>query len=499
MNPNADARGRFAPYVLGVSLLALGGASALFGLGAFLAGEPTAGFLACAAVALPLGLALRVVGAAGAGGVEPSRREALATVLLLWLALPLVASLPFAVAGPLEPLDAFFEAMSGFTTTGASVIRDYAAVPDSLFLWRALSQWIGGIGILVLFVAVFPQLAIAGRQLFFAEAPGAQDDQRLLPRLGTTATAVISVYAILTLACAAAYAVAGMTGFEALAHAFATVSAGGFSTRAEGFMAFGSAGLEWIAIFFMFLAGASFALLFRAFSGRPRSLLRDPEFRLYALLAATAGLVLAAILATGSGLPATAAVRHGLFNALSVMTSTGYATDDFALWSPVAQSILLTTMFIGGCTGSAGGGVKVGRWLIIAKIASREVRHALHPRAVLPITLGRRVVSDAVLRSVSGFITLYIALFAALTVGVVFTGASFTTAFSAAAAAVGNIGVGLEQVGPLGSFADLSPVARGLLVFGMYAGRLEVITVFVVLVPSWWQRPRHGPRSTPRP
>lgn len=470
-------------------MLALGATSALFALGAGIVGERVTGFLVCAAVAFPIGVVLRLIGVAAA---EPSRREALATVLLLWLLLPLVSAVPFAVAGPLGPFDALFESMSGFTTTGASLIRDFEAVSSSLFLWRALSQWVGGIGILVLFVAVFPQLAIAGRQLFFADAPGAREDQRLLPRLRSTAFAVISVYAVLTLACAAAYALGGMAPFEGLAHALSTVSAGGFSTRAEGFLAFGQADLEWIAIAFMFLAGASFALLFRAFSGRPRSLLRDPEFRLYTLLALLAAAGLASILAAGSGLPPAAAARHGLFNALSVMTSTGYATDDFALWSPSAQSILLILMFIGGSTGSAGGGVKVGRWLIIAKIAIREVRHALHPRAVLPITLGRRLVSDEVLRSVSGFITLYIGLFAALTVGLVFTGADFTSAFSAAAAAIGNIGVGIGAVGPLGSFTELGPLARGLLIFGMYAGRLEIITVFVVLAPSWWQRPRYG-------
>lgn len=487
MTGPGNDRGRFAPYVLGISLLALGASAGLFALGARLAGEPAAGFLACMAAALPAGAALRAL---GRGGTEPSRREALATVLLLWLLLPLTAAVPFAVAGPLGPLDALFESMSGFTTTGASVLRDFAAVPESLFLWRALSQWVGGIGILVLFVAVFPQLAIAGRQLFFAEAPGATEDQRLLPRLRSTAFAVISVYTALSLACALAYAAAGLSAFEALVHALSTVSAGGFSTRAEGFIAFDNAALEWIAIWFMFLAGASFALLFRAFSGRPRTLLRDPEFRLYALLAIGAGLTLATVLAGASGLPPIAAVRHGLFNALSVMTSTGYFTDDSSRWPLGAQSVLLMLMFIGASTGSAGGGVKVGRWLIIAKIAIREVRHALHPRAVLPITLGRRLVSDSVLRSVSGFITLYIGLFAALTVGLVFTGADLTSAFSAAAAAIGNIGVGLDEVGPLGSFASLDPVARGMVIFGMYAGRLEVITVFVVFTPSWWHLPR---------
>ncbi|MBX3143452.1 MAG: TrkH family potassium uptake protein [Trueperaceae bacterium] len=487
MSDNSDKRGRFAPYVLGSSLLVLGATAALFATGAAVFGEPLTGFMVCALVALPVGFGLRFMGRAGA---EPSRREAIATVLLLWSLLPIGAAIPFTVAGPLSPLNALFEAMSGFTTTGGSVIADLSAVSNTLLLWRALSQWVGGVGILVLFVAVFPQLAIAGRQLFFAEAPGANDDLRLLPRLQTTALAVISVYSATTLACAAAYTLFGMTPFEAVAHALSTVSAGGFSTRAEGFMAFDNAGLEWVAICFMFLAGVSFALLYRAFSGRPRSLLRDPEFRLYSVISVSAGLVIAAVLASQSGLAPLDAVRHGLFNALSVMTSTGYATDDFGAWIPSAQSVLVMLMFIGGSTGSAGGGVKVGRWLIIAKIAIREVRHALHPRAVLPITLGKRPVSDAVLRSVSGFITLYIGLFAMLTMALVFSGHSFITSFSAAAAAIGNGGVGLDQVGPLGSFASLEPFARGLLIFGMYAGRLEVITVFVIFVPSWWQRPR---------
>jgi len=479
-----NSRGRFAPYVIGTGLLASAAAAAAFAGYAMVVGEPARGFLICALITLPAGAALRRSGRARA---EPSRREALLSVLLCWLLLPLAAAVPFALSGGLGWLDAVFESMSGFTTTGATVLVDFAAVPNSLLLWRALSQWVGGIGILVLFVAVFPQLRIAGRQMYFAEAPGAAEEP-LAPRIRHAATAVLSLYGALTVACALAYAMFGMSPFDAVAHSLTTVSAGGFSTQAEGFAAYGSAGLEWVAILFMFLAGISFVLLYRALAGRPRALARDQEFRLYCAILLAAAAVVWLILASGQA--GSGSLRQAIFQAVSVLTSAGFASADYALWPQSAQAVLLMLMFIGGSTGSAGGGVKVARWLIIAKVAIREVRRTLHPRAVLPVQVGRRVVSEEVLRAVAGFITLYVALFAFLTVALVFAGEEMTVAFSAAIAAIGNTGVGLSEVGPMGNFAGLEPVSRGLLIFGMFAGRLEVVTVFVIFVPGWWRLPR---------
>lgn len=477
-------RGRFAPYVLGVGLTGLALVMALFALYALLALEPWLGFAAAALLALALGLALQRLGVREA---EPSRREALVSVLLLWLVVPAVGAVPYALSGGMGPLDAMFESMSGFTTTGATVLRDFGAFSRSLFLWRALSQWVGGVGIIVVFIAVLPQLAIAGRQLFFAEAPG-PTEEKLTPRLRHTAAAVLTVYLGLTALCILAYMVGGMSPYDAVAHAFTTLAAGGFSPYGRSFEAFASPALEWVAVVFMLLAGVNFALLYRAAVGSPRELLRDAEFRAYLLIALLGSLALA--LALRGLYPDSSALRSGFFQAVSILTTTGYASQDFARWPERAQLVLLLLYFIGGSAGSAAGGVKVVRWLIIARLALREIRRTLHPRAVLPLRLGSRVVPEEVLRAVSGFITLYIGLFALTTTTLVALGADFVTAFTAAITCIGNTGPGLMAVGPMANFAELHPVSRGLLTFGMYAGRLEVVTVFIIFDPQWWRLPR---------
>lgn len=485
--PDGKSRGKFAPYVLGTGMLALAASAAAFTVFAWALREPSAGFLITTALALPTGLFLRWLGRPDA---EPSRREALIAVLLMWLLLPAFAATPYVIDGGMSGLNAMFESMSGFTTTGATVLTDFGDFGQALFLWRSMSQWVGGIGILVLFIAVFPQLAIAGRQLFFAEAPG-PTEERLTPRLRHTAGAVVSVYSGLTLACALAYGVAGMSTYDAFAHAFTTLAAGGFSPNGLSFAGFANPALEWVAVLFMFFAGASFPLLYRAITGRPRDLLRDAEFRTYTaiLLAMSAGLSWLLLDRFGT----LDAIRHGAFQVLSIMTTTGFASTDFALWSMPAQALLIMLMFIGGSAGSAGGGVKVARWLIITKNTAREVRRALHPRAVLPVRVGRRIVPEEVLRAVAAFITLYVGLFGITVVVLVLFGADFVTAFTASIACLGNIGPGMASVGPMANFADLHPVSRGLLTFAMYAGRLEVVTVFVVFIPEWWRLPRKSP------
>lgn len=481
-----NSRGRFAPYVLGTSLLALAAVSMVFIVYAAIIGEDMLGFGATLALSLPVGLWLRSVGRAG---TEPTRREALATVLLTWLAVPLVWTLPFIITLDMSFLFALFESMSGFTTTGATIITDYDAVPATLFMWRATAHWVGGIGILVLFVAVFPQLAIAGRQMFFAEAPG-PSEERLTPRLRHTAAAVLAVYSGLTAACIAMYVIFGMRPADAVAHALATVSAGGFSTHSQGFAYYSSPSLEWSAILFMFLAGVSLTLLYRALMGRPSLLLKDAEFRSYVLILVLASAVLATLLAPAYGGDA---VRHAAFQTVSIMTTTGFASVDFVTWALPALAVLLVLMLIGGSAGSASGGVKVARWLIIIKNTVREVRRTLHPRAVLPVRVGTSVVSEDVLRSVAAFITLYVGLFAISTLVLVLFGSDFEVALTASVASIGNVGPGFGHIGPMGSFADLHPVSIGVLTFVMYAGRLEVVTVFVVFMPEWWRLPRNSP------
>jgi trk system potassium uptake protein TrkH len=469
--------------VVGIGLLGVAGAAVLFALGAAAAGEPAAGFLAAALAAAPLGAAAF---AAGRPQSEPSRRESLVAVLLLWIAVPATSAVPYAVSGGLAPLDALFEAMSSFTTTGATVLDDFGRFGRSLFLWRALGQWLGGIGIIVLFIAVFPQLAIAGRQLFQAEAPG-PSEERLTPRLRATAAAVLAVYVGLTVACLLGYLLTGMGPFDALAHALTTLAAGGFSPEARSFEGFG-AGAQWVATVFMAFAGANFALQYRAFTGRPRVLLADPEFRAYLAIALTAAAALTLLLAPQLG-PG-AAPRHALFQSFSILTTTGYASLDFEAWGGRAQAVLVALMIVGGSAGSAAGGIKVVRLLIAAKNTAREVRHTLHPRAVLPVRVGRRVVPDEVLRAVTGFLTLYLIVMLATTGVLVAFGSDHLTAVTAALVTLGNVGPGLGAVGPMDSFAHLAAPAKASLVFAMYAGRLEVVTVFVVFTADWWKLPR---------
>jgi trk system potassium uptake protein TrkH len=479
-------RGRFAPYVLGSGLIALAAAMALFTLYGLLVREPVAGFLLTLAAAALVGAPLRRFGSARS---EPTRREALLAVLLMWIVIPLFGAIPFLASGYFSPLDSLFESMSGFTTTGATVLRDFGSFPRSMFLWRSFIQWVGGIGIIVIFISVFPQLAIAGRQLFFAEAPG-PTEERLTPRLRNTANTLLIVYGGLSVACALAYLLAGMTPYDAINHAFTTLSAGGFSPNPFSFQGFESAAIDWVAIVFMFLAGVNFALQYRVLTGRPRALTRNPEFRGYVAIVLVAGAALTLLLRPDYG--SLEALRHGLFQTLSILTTTGYASADFGLWAEAQQMVLLMLMFIGGSAGSAAGGVKVVRWLIVLRHTGREVQRTLHPRAVLPVRLGGRAIPEEVLRAVAAFITLYVLVFGASTAALVALGSDFVTAFTASIACLGNIGPGLEAVGPMLNFAELHPLARGLLIFEMYAGRLEVVTVFVLFTADWWRLPRRN-------
>ena len=479
-------RGRFAPYVVGSGLVALAGVALVFAAYAYLASEPPLGFVLAALFSLAFGYPLRRFGSTKG---EPTRREALLAVLLLWLVIPLAGAIPFLHSGYFSPLNALFESMSGFTTTGATVLRDFESFPRSMFMWRAFSQWMGGIGIIVIFISVFPQLAIAGRQLFFTEAPG-PTEERLTPRLRNTANTLLIIYGTLTVACTISYALAGMNFYEALAHSFSTVSAGGFSPNPLSFEGTPGAAIDWVAIVFMFLSGVNFALQYRVLTGKPRLLGRDAEFRAYTAIVLVASALLALFLL--DRYDPVGSIRHSIFQTLSIITTTGFASADFALWSQQAQMILLMLMFIGGSAGSAAGGVKVVRWLILLRHTGREVQRALHPRAVLPVRLGRRSVPEEVLRAVAAFITLYVLLFGLGTVVLVVLGSDFVTAFTASIACLGNIGPGLASVGPMLNFTEIPPLGRALLIFEMYAGRLEVVTVFVVFTVDWWRLPRRN-------
>ncbi|HJO38658.1 MAG: TrkH family potassium uptake protein [Vicinamibacterales bacterium] len=460
-----------------------------------------AAFLAPLLVALYYGETSDAIGFVGAGllaavaGQAMRRRvdqrewvlrrvEGMAVVAGTWLLVAVIGSVPYAVAG-LGTVDALFESMSGITATGATIFTDFGMFGRGLLFWRSLSQWLGGMGVITLFIAVLPRLAIGGRQLFFTEAPGPTDDG-LTPQVRKTAGLLWRLYAGLTLAEFVALMLAGMSAYDAICHAMTTIAAGGFSPNPESIMGYQSAAIEWIICGFMFLAGANFALQYRALRGRPRALFGDDEFRVYAGIVLVAAVALTGFLVQ-AGAATVDAVRAGLFQTLSILTTTGYASEDFGLWNDQARLVLLVLMFIGGCAGSAAGGPKVVRQVLIARYTLLELKKTLHPRAVLPVKLGGKVVPDDVMRAVLVFFLFYLLAFAVCAGLVVALGADIVTGITAATGALGNIGPGFNQVGPMASYADLHPVSKIVLTMAMWVGRLEVLTVLALLRPEVWQ------------
>jgi trk system potassium uptake protein TrkH len=415
------------------------------------------------------------------------RVEGLAIVAFSWILLSWSAAVPFVIAG-MGPIDAMFESMSGLTTTGATVMRDFGAFGHGIFFWRGFTHWLGGMGVIALFVAVLPRLGIGGRQLFFAEAPGPTDD-KLTPQIRKTAAALWSVYAALTAAQVIALIAVGMPVFDSICNAMATLAAGGFSPHPLSIAGYNNPAAEWVIVFFMFVAGANFALHYRTLRGELTVLPRDEEFRAYVGIVVIAVVLLAIFLAPD--MPSLAdRIRHGAFQALSIITTTGFASVDFQLWNEQSKMVLLVLMFIGGCAGSAGGGPKVVRQVLIARYTLLELRRTLHPRGVLPVKLGGRVVPDDVMRSVLVFFLFYLLVFAVCTVIVGALGLDIVSAITASIACLGNIGPGFNAVGPMANFADLHPVSKIVLTAAMWVGRLEVLTVLALLRPEVWRMAR---------
>ena len=463
----------------------------------------SAAFLAPLAVALlygersdALGFAFAAAATFAAGHLmrrvaeEPAdlgRVEGMAIVAGTWLLVAVAGAVPYVWAG-VPPIDALFESMSGLTTTGATTFQDFSLYGRGVFFWRALTQWLGGLGVIALFVAVLPRLAIGGRQLFFAEAAG-PTDEKLTPQIRRTAAALWIVYASLTVAEIVALQLVGMPWFDAICNAFATLSAGGFSPHPQSIMGYGNPAAEWIIIVFMFLAGANFALQVRAFRGDWRAPVRDDEFRAYAAIVAVFG-GLGILFLWQQGLGPGDALRTSLFQVISILTTTGFASADFQLWSDQGRMLLLMLMFIGGSAGSAAGGPKVVRHLLIARYTLHELKRVLHPRAVLPVKLGGRTVPAEVMRGVLVFFLFYLLVFAACTLIVASLGADLVTAITASIATLGNIGPGFDGVGPMAHFAHLHPISKLVLTAAMWIGRLEVLTVLAILRPEVWTTAR---------
>ncbi len=408
--------------------------------------------------------------------------EALAVVAGAWLTLAGLGAIPYLWVG-FGVVDALFESMSGITTTGATILSDFNEPGRGVFFWRSMTQWLGGMGVITLVVAVLPRLTVGVRQLFSAETPGPAEE-KIAPNIRKTAAYLWWFYTGLTSLAFIALSIAGMPFYDALLHAMTTLAAGGFSPNPESIMGYGNPAVEWVICGFMFLAGANFALQYRVLLGRPGLLLRDTEFKTYAGVAvlATVALSFFVWLAEGGSMQ----VRQAAFQTLSILTTTGYASVDFELWTDQAKVVLLALMFIGGCAGSAAGGPKVLRHMLIGRFNLTELRRILHTRAVLPVKLGGKVVPDHVMRGVLVFFLFYILTFAVTGAIVIAFGADVVTGVTAAVAALGNIGPGFGEVGPMANYGALHPVSKFVLTAAMWIGRLEVITVLALLRPEVW-------------
>ena len=429
-------------------------------------------------------------------------REGFFVVAFTWLLAALVVSLPYLIADEPQlasPIDAYFESMSGMTTTGASVLTDIEALSHSLAMWRQFSQWLGGMGIIVLALAVLPRLRVGGRQLLESELPG-PEVETLATRIRDTARRLWILYLGLTVLLALVLAVLGWTRidpemslFEAVAHAFATLPTGGFSTEARSIEAFGAT-TQWVIAVFMLVAGANFALTYRALRGRGHPG-RDEEFRLYLFLFALASLVLIVKLVSRGIYEGEEVLRHAVFQAASIMTTTGFASADFNEWPIFAAMVLVGLMFIGGSAGSTAGAIKVVRLLVLARVLRRELDQTVHREAVVPLRFNGSVLDERTVRGVTAFVLLYVVVFVLGTLGLVITEAIHTErvdltwpeAISAAATTLGNVGPGLGFLGPMGSFESFSGVSKGIMIVLMWAGRLELLPVVVLFTRNYWR------------
>lgn len=446
----------------------------------------------------PLGLSMGLTLAVGLGllvlfrdsrAAPMTHREGMAIVAVGWVAAAFAGALPFWFAGTFGGsfTDCLFESMSGFTTTGASVLTNIEVVPRGLLFWRSLTHWLGGMGIIVLSLAILPFLGVGGMQLYRAEVPGPVPD-KLKPRIKDTAMLLWKVYLLFTVVLALLLWAGGMDLFESLCHTFGTMATGGFSTRNASVAAYDSVYIDVVITVFMLLAGLNFTLHYHALRGRPLVALRDPELRFFLAVFAVATLWSAWDIWGTSYDSFAQALRYSAFQVSSIVSTTGFATADYELWRPLPQCLLLLLMFVGGSAGSTSGGVKCMRIMLLLKHAYDELYRLIHPRAVSRIKLGGRPVDQGVLNSVAAFFLLFLALFLAASLLVAAMGVDVLTSFSAVAACIGNIGPGLGGVGPTDNYAWLPGAAKWVLVLCMLLGRLEIYTVLILFVPEFWRK-----------
>lgn len=476
-------------HIVGLFLMVLGATMLLPLVYALLHGpdEPAPllfGALACAGVGFALFRLLR------RPDTELSVREGVLLVALIWAGVCLFGALPFLFSPYFDSLtDAVFESASGFTTTGATILPDVEVLPRGLQFWRCFTHWLGGMGIVLLGVAILPLLGTGGMHMYRAEFSGAKSE-RLKPRIMETALALYKIYLLLTLGeFLLLWQWGGMSAFEAACHSFSTLGTGGFSSRTASVAGFDSPLVEWIIIVFMALAGMNFTLHYRLFrEHQVRRFFSDIELRAYLGLLGGSVLVIFLTLVLKTGYGAGEALRAAAFQAVSIITTTGFVTDDFERWAPLAQLLLLSLMFVGGCTGSTAGGLKVFRFLLLQRVVRRQFRLIVEPRAVFAIRLGGQVVPEDTVRVLLNLLFLAFVVFVTASLTLAATGVDVLTSIAAVAACTFNVGPGLGQVGPVDNYAHLTSLAKWTLSFCMICGRLEFFSALVIFLPSFWKK-----------
>ena len=421
--------------------------------------------------------------------LEPIRiKEGFAIACLGWIVAAAFGALPFMFAGTFTNfIDAYFESMSGFTTTGATVIAAIEGNPYSILFWRDFIQWLGGMGIIVLVVAILPPLGVGGMQLFKSEVPGPEPD-RLKPKIKDTAKLLWRVYIVISALEVGCLYLSGMSLFDALTNMFGTMATGGFNPRNLSIAAYGNPFIEIIITFFMLIAGANFSLHYKVLHGDIKSLFKDKEFIFYC------GIILFSIFAISTELrlyvykSVFTALRYATFQVVSIITTTGFVTADFDTWPAFSKTILLVLMFIGGCAGSTGGAIKNIRIMLLLKQAAREFKKLIHPQAITPIRLGNKTISEEVMRNITSFFFLYIFIFVICSFIMSALGLDMVSASASVAATLGNVGPGLGIVGPTKTYALIPPLGKIVLTICMLLGRLEIYTVLVLIVPEFWKK-----------
>ena len=431
---------------------------------------------------------------------EVQRKEGYIIVTCGWLIMSASGILPYIFSGAIPGItNAFFETMSGYTTTGASILEDIESLPEGILFWRSLTHWIGGMGIIVLAIAILPLLGIGGMQLFSAEAPGPHAD-KLHPRITDTAKRLWLIYFGYTVAETLLLKLAGMSFFDAINHAMATLSTGGFSTKNASLAYWNDQPLiQYIVILFMFLAGSNFVLSYFAFKGKVQKVIRDEEFKVYGIFVLLFSVITALVIYLKADMDITAyhpmvlgqgesAFRHALFQVIAVVTTTGFVSADFTSWTPFLTVFFFGLMFCGGSAGSTAGGIKVMRHIMVIKNGLLEFKRTLHPSAVIPVRFNNKSVSEHIVYNIIGFLVLYMLLFIIGALVLSFMGLDFMTAVGGAASSLGNVGPAFGSLNPLSNFNGLPELGKWWCGFLMLAGRLELFTVLILLTPYFWKR-----------